>query len=128
MLLSFIITKGGRHTLLFNTTGLCKENAVPALKSEDTQPLDWFSAVGRNERFQCCYLVPKYQPISINQAKPAASFLTGRPSAPEQHLEWGGEDKPETMFPQAFDTQHWLFLSSRSSLSPSYSSGCLLQL
>ena len=114
--------------LLFNTTGLCKENAAPALDSEGTQPLDWVSAVGCNEHLQHCYLVPKHQPISINQAKSAASFLPGRPSASEQRLVHGGEDKPETMFPQAFDTQHWLFLSSRSSLLPSYSSGCFLQL
>ena len=64
----------------------------------------------------------KNQPISINQAKLTASFLAGRPSASEQWLVHGGE--PETMFPQAFDTQHQLFVSSRSLLLPGYSSGC----
>lgn len=127
MLLIFIVTKGGRHTLLFNTTGLFKENAAPASKGEDTRPLDWLSAVGCNEHLQHCYLMPKYQCISTNQVKPAAPFLTGRPSASEQHPVHG-EDQPETVFPQALDTQHQLYPSSRSSLLPSYSSRCFLQL
>lgn len=115
MLMSFIITEGGQHTLLFNTTGLCKENTAPAFKSEDTQLLDWFSAAGHNEHLRCCYLVPKYWPISINQAR---LQLPSSQAASEQPLVHG-ENKPETMFSQAFDTQHRLFLSSRSSLSPS---------
>lgn len=96
MLLSFVITKGRQHRLWFNTTGLCKQNAAPALKNEDAQLLDRVSAVGHNECLQRCCLVPKYQPMSIKQAQPAASFLTGRPSTFKQHLVHG-EDKPETI-------------------------------
>lgn len=71
--------------------------------------------------------MPKYRCISTNQVKPAAPFLTGRPSASEQHPVHG-EDQPENMFPQALNTQHQLYPSSRSSLLSSYSSRRFLQL
>lgn len=84
VLLSLSSCSGGWHMLLLNTTGLCKKNASPALKSEDTQSLDWVSAVGGNEHLtllcsakitthqhkpgQTCNFLPHRQTFSLRVA------------------------------------------------------------